>query len=502
MTILSAQQTREVDTYTAKKQGISSYQLMCRAGEALVHWILNNIPQQQELVILAGPGNNGGDALVCARLLWKENYTCKVYSLGNKFSADAQLAYDDLVLHTHIRPTHIQSVSDFPQLNPKQVVLDGIFGSGINKAPEGVIAKLINYVNQNSSRIVSIDIASGLTDSNNDESMRKTDAPIIRPTDTLCIQFPFVSQLIPDYYMYTGNLHIIDIKLDTTCLNDDDLTTHLIDKTLVKSIYKKRSRNGHKGTYGHALVFAGSKGKSGAAILCSEAALRSGAGLVTVHSNSETCKAIQIARPEAMTSYDTDENLISQIPNLSAFSSIAAGPGIGTALETQEALFQLLTNQYPMVLDADALNILSKHKDWLSKLPPNTILTPHPKEFERLLGEKAEGVVLLEKLKAFSKEFGVIIVWKSFYTHIALPNGQVFINITGNAGMATAGSGDVLTGIIAGFLAQKYLPHEAAILGVAFHAAAGDFAVETYSLETLIASDIINHLYKAFNQLN
>jgi len=500
MNIYSAEQTRIIDTRTTTKQQITSYQLMCRAADSMVHWILNNIQPSAPIVILAGPGNNGGDALVCARLLWMQNYNCKVFLTSEKLSPDAALALHDLKTHTHIVPVLIQSETDFPDLYNNNIVLDGIYGSGINRAPEGVVAKLINYVNQKASRIISIDIASGLTDSNNDKLLQDESSTVICPTDTLCIQVPFVSQIITEYYPYTGNLHLIDIRLETSVV--PHTVYALIDKYLVKSIYKPRTRTGHKGTFGHALVLAGSKGKSGAAVLSGLAALKSGAGLVTLHSNNDTVKALQYSVPEIMTSEDKNMNAISELPDTEPYSAILMGPGIGTDAATEEVLAEVILTHKPTVLDADALNILSTKPLLVNLLHENIVVTPHPKEFERLIGRKTSGYEQLQAIQDFSKKTGVVVVFKSFYTYVATPAGMVFVNITGNSGMATAGSGDVLAGLIAGLMAQKYPPTEAAILGVALHAAAGDMAAENYSKETLIASDILDNLYKAFNQLN
>jgi NAD(P)H-hydrate epimerase len=268
-----------------------------------------------------------------------------------------------------------------------------------------------------------------------------------------------------------------------------------VDANYVKPLLHKREKDSHKGTYGHALLIAGSTGKTGAALLASEACLRSGVGLLTTHLPKAAMLPLQVYLPEAMISVDESENCFSQVPDLQSYNAIGVGPGLGKAEETVNALKHLIQEaRVPMVLDADALNIISENKDLLSALPENTIITPHVKEFERLFGECKDKQQRLELQRVMAQKFKIIIVLKGAGTTTMLPDGRCFVNSTGNPGMATAGSGDVLTGIILSLLAQRYTPEEAAIIGVFMHGRAGDKAAEKLGMEPMIAGDIVKSL--------
>jgi NAD(P)H-hydrate epimerase len=257
----------------------------------------------------------------------------------------------------------------------------------------------------------------------------------------------------------------------------------------------------HKGTYGHSLLVAGSQGKSGAAIISAKACMRSGAGLLTVHSNKETLNALLNHLPEAMGSEDRDAEKITEI-DPERYTAIAFGPGIGTHEDTQTVLKKLL-NYYKgkLVIDADGLNILSENKTWLNFLPPGTILTPHPKEFERLVGESENEFERLKILKQFSLKYNCIVVLKGAHSAVAMPDGNVFFNSSGNPSLAKAGSGDGLTGIILGLLSRGYNAPQAAIIGTYIHGYAADLCLKKMSMESVLISDVINQLPKAFRKL-
>jgi NAD(P)H-hydrate epimerase len=274
--------------------------------------------------------------------------------------------------------------------------------------------------------------------------------------------------------------------------------TYLLDNAIAK-IVKTREKHSHKGTYGHSLIIAGSYGKIGAAVLASQACLRAGAGLLTTYIPKCGYEIVQISIPEAMCLTDENEHYISKLPDTTLYSSIGIGPGIGknpvTKTVTKTVIKQLFTSiKKPIVIDADALNILSENNKLLEILPKNSILTPHRKEFERLVGKCKTLTECFEKQKQFAKKHTCIVVLKEANTCICNQEGKLFFNTSGNPGMATAGSGDVLTGIITGLLAQNYQPLEAALIGVYFHGKAGNEALQFKSESSLIASDIIDAL--------
>lgn len=272
-----------------------------------------------------------------------------------------------------------------------------------------------------------------------------------------------------------------------------------IDKRMVSSFMKERDRFSHKGDFGHALLLAGSLGKGGAAVLSAKSVLRTGAGLLTVHIPGRLNDILQCSVPEAMCTFDTNENHLSVLPSLEGFEAVGAGPGLGLAPETASLVYDLIEScRVPLVLDADALNIVAARPELLARMRRETILTPHPGEFDRFAGPhstREERIVTQRKL---SRKFGIIIALKGAGTTVSLPDGEIFENTTGNPGMATAGSGDVLTGIILGMLAQGYTPAQATMAGVFFHGLAGDFAAGSKGERSIIAGDIVESLPLAF----
>ena len=271
---------------------------------------------------------------------------------------------------------------------------------------------------------------------------------------------------------------------------------------LVQSILKPREKKAHKGDYGHALIIAGSEGMMGSAVLASKACLRSGVGLVTVHVPICGVEILQTSIPEAMVSIDATISCYSDDVNIEKYTVVAVGPGIGTNVLTQKAIHSLLKNaKTPLVLDADGLNCLSLNKDWLSLIPENSILTPHPKEFERLVGTWENEDQKIEKLKSLSNQLKSVVVLKGANTLISVRSGKLYKNSTGNPGMAKGGSGDVLTGMITAFLSQGYSSEESAILGVYIHGLSGDLAIKEFSEYSLLATDLIEFIPKAFLKL-
>jgi yjeF C-terminal region, hydroxyethylthiazole kinase-related/yjeF N-terminal region len=491
MKILSAAQIREWDQYTMQHEPISPIDLMERAAEACTHWILEHI-SQDIFYIFCTTGNNGGDGLVIARLLKSHNKQVKVFVLSLSAGTDCfNINLERLKQISTVEIITLKSTSDFPSIPNDAVIIDALFGTGLNRKPEGLAAELIHFINHTAKHVIAIDIPSGLLC---DRSSK--DFPVIKAAHTLSFQCYKPALLLPENAVYFGNVHILDIKLHTDFLHTVDTNYELVDFNFIKQLYKPRNAFSHKGSFGHALIIAGSYGKMGAAVLSTRACLRSGVGLVSAHVPSCGVTILQTAAPEAMCRVDRNEKVITKLDyDVTSYSAVGVGPGIGTDSATTAFLHHLLVAYpKPLVLDADALNILSEHSEWWPLLPPHSILTPHPKEFARLFEENKDDLARIETALQQARTKNLVIVLKGHRTFIATPSGKGYFNTSGNAGMATGGSGDVLTGIITGLLAQGYSSSEAAILGVYIHGMAGDQAALHYGMDPMIAGDIIDNL--------
>ncbi|MDR2475506.1 MAG: NAD(P)H-hydrate dehydratase [Bacteroidales bacterium] len=498
MKIFSTSTIRDIDKYTIDNEPIASIDLMERAAMRLTNEIALRFDLSHRIYIFAGQGNNGGDALAVARLMVGKGYQVFIFLCNpfQKLSPDCAKNKERLLKIPGIQFTEIISEFPPPELTANDVVIDGLFGSGLSRPLSGGHAALVKHINASSATVVAIDIPSGLFDENNAST-----TCAIKATLTLTLQFPKLSFFFAENDKYVGELKIIDIHLHPAAIRNTPASIQMLEAQDVARLLHKRNRFSHKGTFGHGLLIAGSLGKMGAAILSSKAGLRTGIGLLTAHVPECGMSIMQTAIPEAMLSLDSYSNSIGEIPDLDAYSAIAVGPGIGTTTQTSTFLeeFLPLTGNIPVVLDADALNIIAT---WpVQAFPSNSIITPHPKEFDRLAGKSASDYDRFIKAQRFAARNHTYIILKGAYTAIICPDNECFFNSTGNAGMATAGSGDVLTGILLGLLAQGYSLKEAAILGVYLHGLAGDIAVKSFSEESLIAGDIIDHLGKAFNEL-
>jgi NAD(P)H-hydrate epimerase len=501
MKLFTCKQIAEIDQLTMKMEPISSIELMERASFIIADWVIQNVNHNRQVYLFAGPGNNGGDALAVARMLAWSNFTCTVYlaDFSRELKGDPAINWQRLEEQNKVTLKRIDAEDSIPEIAADTIVIDGLFGSGLNKPLDGLAKKIVQRINQSGATIISIDIPSGLfgeDNSGNDLSA------IIKASHTLTFQFPKLSFLFPENAQFTGEWTVLPIGLHPEAINETESNFHFLTKEFISGKIKKRGKFSHKGTYGHALLIAGSYGKMGASVLASRACLRSGVGLLTCHIPQLGYEIIQNSIPEAMISIDSSETVFSEVPNLSSFSAIGIGPGLDKKQETQQALKILLqANPNKLIIDADALNILSENQDWYNLLPENTILTPHLKEFERLAGPSADSYERLQKQLQFSTKYKVIIVCKGANSCITFPDGRVFFNSTGNPGMATAGSGDVLTGIILGLLAQNYSPEDTTLLGVYLHGLAGDLAATEFGEYSLVAGDLIRNLGKAFLQL-
>jgi len=498
--ILSVDQIREADSYTILNEPIPSIDLMERAANKCVEWLTNKI-SDQKVVVFCGMGNNGGDGLAIVRILQADMIHAEAFIVhhGSTFSEDCAAnlkRLEDLnpgIVH------HINDEKDFPEIGHNDIIVDAIFGSGLSKPVTGLAGKVIDLINKQDTIKVSIDFPSGLFASVYTDP---TKGGIVEADYTLTFQNPKLAFFFSQNDRYTGAWSTLDIGIKSEFIDHAKTKNFLLTQQDISPMLKPRSRFSHKGTYGHALLIAGGKGKTGAAILSSKAALRTGLGLLTVHLPEEAVVPLQTSIPEAMISFDQSKDVFSRIPDLSSYNAIGIGPGIGQRPETAAALKLLIQEiKVPIVIDADALNILGDNHTWLSFLPPGCILTPHPKEFERLAGKSTNDFERLQMQKEFSFKYNCFVLLKGAFSSVSTPDGKIFFNPTGNPGMATGGSGDALTGIILSLLAQGYTPLESALTGVYIHGLAGDIAAEEFGYQSMIASDIIDKLYKAFKEL-
>lgn len=500
MKIFQTEQIKRIDALTAQYEPIASYRLMERASRAFFDEIIRLVPAESTFCVVAGSGNNGGDGLVVARYLLMIGRQVVVYLVNpkNHLSQDCEAAYNDL---TSRYPSAIQTITTAGALQiDADCIIDALFGSGLNRPLTGIYKDLVAKINASGKTVYSIDLPSGLFGEDNSSNDREA---IVKATATWTFQFPKLSFLLPENEPFLGKWKVLDIQLHPQAIGETDTQFFMTDAAVLKPLLKARGRFSHKGTYGHGLLIAGSSGMTGAAVLAARSALRTGCGLLTVRIPDSCRTILQMTIPEAIVSGDESSDCFASFPDLSKYNAVAVGPGLGTSDVTKEALANLLRQigEKPLVLDADALNLLGQEPAWWNLLPANTILTPHPKEFERMCGKKVRGYEAWKSQMELSVKYRVIIVLKGAFTSISLPDGTLHFNTTGNPGMATAGSGDTLTGIVLSLLAQGYTADVAARLGVWLHGKAGDLALETQSEESLIASDITDCLGKAFSSL-
>ncbi|MBS0027379.1 NAD(P)H-hydrate dehydratase [Chitinophaga sp. 22321] len=503
MKIFSAAQIREADAFTIAHEPISSSGLMERAAGKCAAWLEDHYSPVHPVYIFCGKGNNGGDGLVIARLLLDHGYTVRtgILQYSPKASADQELKLQALQEHYSSTVYDIGDISDFPALPANAIIIDAIFGTGMSRPIEGWTAGIIHLINDQRQKhvIISVDMPSGLMA---DESNRHT--AVVQAHYTLSFEFYKLAFLLRENAPYAGEVHILPIGLHPDYITQTPARYHLSDREIMRTIYRPRDPFAHKGTYGHALLIAGSYGKMGAAILSARACLRAGAGLLSCHVPQCGYDIMQISEPCAMCITDEDPryntHFHQDITNTN-YKAIGIGPGLDTQPGTAKSFEHLLSGwQRPMVIDADALNLISVYPFLLARIPAGSILTPHPKEFERLFGPSANDTARLDLLSKQAVSLQIYIILKGRYTAIACPDGAVYFNNTGNPGMATGGSGDVLTGILTGLLSQDYSPKAAVLLGVWLHGYAGDLAAAHLSQEAMTATDIISWLGKAFQE--
>ncbi len=498
MKLFTTKQIAAIDKYTIENEPIADIDLMERASLQMTNWIVQQFSTEERLLFFAGPGNNGGDALAMARQLAQLDYQCEVYLLdfGKALKGSLAINYKRLEEQGKVKLTKLRSENDFPQVDETDVLIDGLFGSGLSRSLEGLPAQLVQHINQLLNVVVAVDIPSGLMGENNAENNLEN---IVRADYTLTLQFPKISFLFPENEQFVGQWEVFLIGLHPGGISETPSPYFFIDAEDVAARLPMRTKFDHKGTFGHALLIAGSYGKMGAAVLASKACLRAGAGLLTTHVPHVGFPVIQTAVPEAMTSIDQHDSMFTSFPDLAPYAAIGIGPGLGVKRNSCRALCDLLDKaNVPMVIDADALNILAENKNWLDKFPEGSVLTPHPGEFRRLVGKTTDSYDAIQQQIAFAKKYNCVVVLKGAHTSVAAPDGTLCWNSTGNSGMGTAGSGDALTGIILGLLAQGMAAVDAALVGVYLHGLAGDLAAKKRSEFSLMAGDIIETLGESF----
>ena len=500
MKFFRTEQIRQIDSATISYEPISSIDLMERAASSLTNAIMKRHGGKKNFfAIFAGPGNNGGDALAIARMLDQLNEKTEVWLISpkNKLSPDCtqnleRLKNSQICVHICIDKFTL------PKLPENSIIIDGIFGSGLNKPAEGLFAEIIRYINTTTAKKIAIDIPSGLHGENKNFDTDK----IVHADTTLTLQFPKLSFFIPENDDFVGKWEILDIGLSNKAIKEQQSNLYYTVAEDITKMMPTRKKFSHKGDYGHALLVAGSQGMAGAATLAAKATLHSGVGLLSVCTPECNNAILQISVPEAMTITSCGKNHLCKPPATERYTALAVGPGLGTDIKTEKALLQLITDcNVPMVLDADAINIISKHPEALQQLPANSIITPHPGEFARLTKGTKKREEQLAKATEMAKSYNICIVLKGAYTTVCTPNGNLYFNSTGNPGMATGGSGDALTGIILALLSRGHDATTAARIAVYIHGLAGDIAAKKYSETSLTAGDIINALPLAWKTI-
>lgn len=502
MKILDSQALRAVDEATCESQNINSVDLMERAASQVTAEIVSRFLPGQRIVVIAGPGNNGGDALAVARMLIEQGFRkleVFLFNVTGKLSHDCDEERKKLITIEGVDFTEVSREFTPPYLSETDVVVDGLFGSGLNKPLQGGFMAVARYINESGAYVVSIDIPSGLfCEWNSQASIRD----MVHAHLTLAFQLPRLSFFFAENHDVLGEWKLLDIDLDESKIKDTATNYYVIDARNVAPLLRRRNPFTGKRDYGSTLLFAGSTGMTGAAVMCAEAVMRTGAGLCTVHGVRGGLNILQTAIPEVMYEPDRNEHYISDMRVRHNHQAVAVGPGIGTQEATVDALQNLLQNaKCPLVVDADAINCIAKRPSMLSLLPAKTIITPHAGEFDRLFGEHQNSEQRLRTAIEMSRQYNIIIVLKGHYTATVRPTGRVYFNMTGNAGMATAGAGDVLTGMIAAFLSQGYNPEYASILGVYFHGLAGDMAAAELGEFGMTARDISRFAGRAINSV-
>ena len=506
--VLNASQMHAADAYTIAHEPISSLDLMERAATRCTAHLLRHVARWPKdplfhtpFLVVVGMGNNGGDGLVIARLLHHRGQTVRVVRVIHRESASPDHAANLMRCEALGIPVHdVVEVGGFPVVDDQEVIIDAIFGTGLTNALTGIAAEAVRWINSSGRPVFAIDLPSGLlADGNVDDPS----AGIVRATVTLTFQVPKPALLLADRATYVGHWEVVPIGLDEELLAGIVAQQYVIERPDVLALLPPRPRTGHKGTFGHALLVSGGSGHMGAAVLATRAALRSGCGLVTTRIPARGAQVLQITAPEAMCDIDPGMDHVIGLPKLDRYQAIGIGPGLGSRADTALVVKQLIQqSQVPVVFDADALNLLSENPTWLAFLPAGSVLTPHPKEFDRLVGgPSSSSADRSERAVELARRTRCIVVLKGAPTAVYSPDGSIHYNSTGNPGMAKGGSGDVLTGLITGLLAQGMSNWAAAVVGVHLHGLAGDLAAARLGMDGMTSGDLADHLPDAWRNL-
>lgn len=494
MKIFNTENIRKIDRVTIEEEGVSSQELIRRVAEGVVGEIVGRWSPSTPVVIFAGSGNNGADALVVGRLLLEAGFYPRILLFnfkGNSLSRDCDMAKRELLSTGYNGLVEIIDRAELPSLTPEHLVIDGLFGSGLRDPLEGGFMMLARVISESGATVISIDVPSGMFGDWNAKIIGRN---VVHATLTMAVQFPRLSFFLGDNAELVGRWKVIDIGLSNRAIMETPTKYFYVERDEVRAVLKPRKQFSSKSDYGHALLFAGCYGMAGAAVMAARGALRSGVGKLTVHSARAAFPVLQSQMPEALFSPDRQELVISDMYGMMArfnCTAIGVGPGIGTNDATRGA-FETLVKSYkrPLVIDADALNAIAQNQTLLDHIAPGSILTPHAGEFDRIFGTQTSDEGRLLKAIEVAHRYKLLIVLKGRYTATVRPDGKVFFNSSGTPAMATAGSGDVLTGIITSLLAQGYKPETASVAGVYIHGLAGEIAAETEGEYGTTAMDI------------
>ena len=502
MKIFNTENIRKIDRVTIEEEGVSSQELIRRVAEGVVSEIVGRWSPSTPVVIFAGSGNNGADALVVGRLLLEAGFYPRILLFnfkGNSLSRDCRQAKHELLSTGYQGLVEIIDRADIPPITPDHLVIDGLFGSGLRDPLEGGFKMLARVISESGASVISIDVPSGMF---GDWNARVIGRDVVHATLTLAVQFPRLAFFLSDNADLVGRWKVLDIGLSNRAIMETHTKYFYVERDEVREVLRKRKPFSSKADYGHALLFAGCYGMTGAAVLAARGALRSGVGKLTVHSARAAYPVLQSQVPEALFSPDRQQYVISDMSSRFKCTAIGVGPGIG-ANDVTRGAFETLIKSYkrPLVIDADALNALAQNQALLDHIAPGSILTPHAGEFDRIFGDQTSAEARLLKAIEVSHRYKIMIVLKGHYTATVRPDGKVFFNSSGTPAMATAGSGDVLTGIITSLLAQGYKPEAASVAGVYIHGRAGEIAAETEGDYGTTALDIAQAVGKAIKSI-
>ena len=485
-----------LDRYTIENEKIKSWDLMERAAAAWVTFFNKMCKSDACVNIIAGQGNNGGDGFAIARMLKLQGRQVKVITL-NTHHAKSPDCSKNTGLWEEMQGEVVALNQPSDWLPSKDTVLiDALFGSGLNRPLSGIYAEFIKYMNQLPNQVFAVDIPSGLMGEDNSQNDRDA---IVRADVTLTFQFPKLAFMLPENESFVGDWRVVDIKLST-----DAVPTFwfLTEFSAVQSLLPVPGKFDHKGTNGRGLLVAGSQGMMGAAVLAARGALHSGIGLLHCHVPSSAADIMQIAVPEALLDIDRSAACFSGADDLERYDAIAVGPGLGQCQSSVDALKALLHDwRGRLILDADAINIVAAHPEMLQTLRNHCILTPHFKEFERLAGKCANDFDRINKLSKFAKQYGVYVILKGAYSVVATPDEKLFFNRSGNAGMAKGGCGDVLTGVLLALSAGKMELEQVARVGAFVHGLSADILLEEYGMRSITSGMVADGLGHAWKKL-